>query len=352
MPDTVPGISFDNNGLCSLCQNYKKIEYLGESALDEFLEPIRAKENKYDCIVPISGGRDSTYVLYYAKVNLGLNPLPVHNNNEFRVDQALENIKNACSRLGLEFIEFRSKRNIAQKIVRSQIKFSIPHGLPEVINGMCNACALGYRSIVYKTAEEENVPLIVWGSSKMEESEAIVGKALAEVQKRISSTVSKSRFAKLTNINYYKTNLYSLMQRAELHVPGNSVLFDSAPTLKNENIRQISLFDYIPWERETIKNTIINELGWKKPEDHVSTWRTDCRLHPLVNYAFLNTLGCTKGCFGYCNMINNGQMTREEALTQEEAISPEYTDELHTLLTDIIGLTRNEIEIIKSLRAT
>jgi len=102
------------------------------------------------------------------------------------------------------------------------------------------------------------------------------------------------------------------------------------------------VFDYILWDREKIKETIMRELGWKKSYGHVSSWRTDCMLHSLVNYVYFKLFGCTKDCFGYCNMINSGQMDREEALKQEEEITANITKNIPELLEDKIGLSRNE----------
>jgi hypothetical protein len=130
--------------------------------------------------------------------------------------------------------------------------------------------------------------------------------------------------------------------------PGNPILSDRPVTLNDPAISEISLFDYLPWDRQQIKETIMSKLGWRKPEDHVSTWRTDCILHDMVAYCFVNPLGCSKACFGYSNMINSGQMTREEALAQEEAVSGTFSEPLARLLRDKIGLSRAEITRLKT----
>jgi len=63
LPETFPGISFDEHGVCNYCNDYKKVEVKGEEELVSLLSKYRGKGKKYDCIVPISGGRDSSYVL-------------------------------------------------------------------------------------------------------------------------------------------------------------------------------------------------------------------------------------------------------------------------------------------------
>ena len=93
MPETVPGITFDKDGICSFCLSYQKEEYLGEEELERIIASIKKEDNEYDCIVPLSGGRDSSYVLYMAKAIYDLRVLAVSYDNEFRTDQALVNMK-------------------------------------------------------------------------------------------------------------------------------------------------------------------------------------------------------------------------------------------------------------------
>ncbi|MFH1766565.1 MAG: ATPase, partial [Patescibacteria group bacterium] len=125
MPETVPGITFNRDGICDYCLNYQKERYFGKKELEKIIASIIKEENEYDCIVPLSGGRDSTYILYMAKAIYNLKVLAVSYDNEFRIGQALINMQNACQRLNVDFISVRSKRGIAQKIVKSSIRSSI-----------------------------------------------------------------------------------------------------------------------------------------------------------------------------------------------------------------------------------
>jgi hypothetical protein len=67
MPDTVPGITFDEKGKCSLCRSYVPQVLAGEAAFSALLSKSKKTASGYDSVVPLSGGRDSTYVLYLAK---------------------------------------------------------------------------------------------------------------------------------------------------------------------------------------------------------------------------------------------------------------------------------------------
>lgn len=340
MPETVPGITFDEAGICSYCLDYQEEEYYGQEKLERIIASVKKRGNEYDCIVPLSGGRDSTYVLYLASVIHNLKVLAVNYDNEFRVDQALTNMRNACKRLGVDFVSVRSRWDIAHKFVRSAIRSPVPFGE----FGLCRACAYGYRSVVYRAAEEHKVPLILWGESQAEATLDMERKAFKALGRK------GSRLRKCLNIDYYRARYYLQLQRLEFHVPGNRILSRKPPILSDDGVRGIRVFDYIPWDRDTIKETITRELGWEKPDGHVSTWRTDCMLHALVNYCFFVLFGCSKDCFGYCNMINSGQMAREEALRQEEEMAANHAKNVRELLEDKIGLSEEEADRILSFR--
>ncbi|MCJ7762148.1 hypothetical protein MUP38_01680, partial [Candidatus Bathyarchaeota archaeon] len=72
MPETFPGISFDEEGVCNYCRDYTKVSVLGEEALKQELSKYQGKGEKYDCLVPISGGRDSSFTLYQIVKKYGM----------------------------------------------------------------------------------------------------------------------------------------------------------------------------------------------------------------------------------------------------------------------------------------
>jgi len=100
MTASFPGICFDEEGICNECRNFKRIEPLGEGRLLEVLNS--RKGDKYDCIIGISGGRDSSYVAYLAKEKFKLRGLAVFYDSPFYCDLARENVRTVCSNLNLD----------------------------------------------------------------------------------------------------------------------------------------------------------------------------------------------------------------------------------------------------------
>ena len=331
MPDTIPGINFDKVGVCNFCRDYKPFVPYGEEALRKIIDAKRQAVGKYDCIVPLSGGRDSTFVLYYVKMQLGLKPVAINFDNETRNPQALKNMQRACEIIGVDLEVVRSKRGIARKIIKANFRASIRLGLPNNLF-TCHQCTYGYKSASYIKVEE-------YSSA---EDTGDLTQALTRPQQR-------SRYWKLFNYNLYLKEYYMFLQRLELHVHGNSLLRRASPTLKNNTITEIKVFDYVKWDRRLIKDTIMTQLGWEKPAGHISSWRTDCHLHEIDNYIYVKLHGCSNGCLGYCNMIRMGQMTREEALAQEEHAIANCGENVEELIRDQVGLRKKEIAALLAM---
>lgn len=334
MPETVPGVTFDANGVCSHCRSFQVVPPFGEKALMEILEPHRGKGNPYDCIVPLSGGRDSTYTLYLATKVWGMKPLAVNADNEFRNETAVANMERSVKTLGADFVSVRSKRDIGQKFVLANVRAGIPLGLPTLVGSFCRQCAYGYKSVTYIEASKRKIPLILWGTSAAESTE--------QTREASLEGARLSRYRKLINPNLYRTELYALLQRMEFPIPGNPVFSRKKPKLKDPAVREISVFDYVPWDRRQIKDVIMNQLGWQKPPDHATSWRTDCKLHEIVNYLWVKFIYCSMDCMGFCNMIISGQMERSEALAQEEQIIATCGDHIADKLA-MVGLSPKEI---------
>jgi len=200
---------------------------------------------------------------------------------------------------------------------------------------ICRGCSYGYRSVVFRTAEENGIPLILWGESE------------AESTAHITSVISEnlpagSKWKKLLNPYFYLCELEAFKQQLEFHVNGNPAFIRADPKLKNPDITQIKVYNYIEWDRNVIKNAITS-IGWQKPEGHISTWRSDCSLHKYINYCYYKTLGCRKDCLGYCNMINAGKMLRDEALKQEEFMLENITEGIPEFLSREFGFKEKEL---------
>jgi len=189
MDDTVPGIQFDENGICTFCKIHEDLEKkypLNEETpkrLAELVNKIKAygKGKKYDCIVGVSGGRDSTYTLYNA-VKLGLRPLAVHFDNGWNSEIAVQNIKNACEKLKVDLYTHVADWEEFKDLQKSFLKASVPDG--EVPTDWV------ITSVLYKVAYKEKIKFLIGGHSFRTEGTTPLtwtfqdGKYVKSIQKR------------------------------------------------------------------------------------------------------------------------------------------------------------------------
>ena len=107
---TIQSINLDSNNICQFCKIHDEMDNEfplnenSEKRLFKVAEKIREKgsKSKYDCVVGVSGGRDSTFLLYYIKKILKLRPLAVHYDNGFDSDTSVSNILNICQKLDVD----------------------------------------------------------------------------------------------------------------------------------------------------------------------------------------------------------------------------------------------------------
>jgi N-acetyl sugar amidotransferase len=159
-PDTKPQLEFNNNGICSACTNNKLKETIDwnkkGNELKQILEKNKSKDGStYDCIIPVSGGKDSTYQTYVIKEEFGLNPLVVNFHPLDQTDIGRKNLEN-LKKLGVDCIEFSPNPKIYLKLAK--------YGLTELGDFQWPE-HLGIFTIPVQIAVKYKIPLIIWGEN-------------------------------------------------------------------------------------------------------------------------------------------------------------------------------------------
>lgn len=121
LPETHETISFDDEGVCNICRQHEfKKEQIdwGENKLilDGLIDEYRGKFD-YDCIVPFSGGKDSTWTLYYLVKEYGIKPLVVRFDHGFLRPNLEENTKRTIRNLGVDIMTFTPNWKVVQKLM-------------------------------------------------------------------------------------------------------------------------------------------------------------------------------------------------------------------------------------------
>jgi N-acetyl sugar amidotransferase len=290
MDDTVPGIVFDENGVCTFCQIHDELEsaYPMDAGTTERLQAVvgRIKRDgegkKYDCVVGVSGGRDSTYTLYNA-VKLGLRPLAVHFDNGWNSDTAVQNIKNITERLGVDFYTHVADWEEFKDLQRSFLKASVPDA--EVPTDWV------IFSVLFKAAAAEEVKYIIHGHSFRTEGTTPLtwtymdGKYIKDIQRRFGTQKIKG-FPIMSMSGYM---YYSFIK----------------------GIKQIRILYYIPYEEKKIMELLTKEVGWK---DYGGKHHESKYTGFFQSYILTRKFNIDKRKLHYSALIRSGQMIREEAL--------------------------------------
>ncbi len=170
-----PTIIFDDNGVCSGCnynESRKDLDVCWEEReqnLREILSEakVMAKErgNSHDCIIPVSGGKDSHFQVWLLKEVYGMNPLLVTFNHGFNTLAGLRNLRNLVEKSGCDLISYTAGVDSVRKISRYML---------EKVGDITWHYHAGIRTLPFKVAIEKNIPLIIWGEHGFAELTGVV----------------------------------------------------------------------------------------------------------------------------------------------------------------------------------
>ena len=159
-PDTKPQIIFNDEGICSACINHDKKEIIDwdkkRQEFQEILDKYKSRnKTNYDCIIPVSGGKDSHYQTYVIKKEFGLNPLVINFHPHDQTELGKRNLEN-LKKIGVDCIEFSPNPEVYLKLARFGLKELGDFQWPE---------HLGIFTIPVQMAVKFNIPLIIWGEN-------------------------------------------------------------------------------------------------------------------------------------------------------------------------------------------
>ena len=338
LPETYPFIDFDENGVCRYCRNHQKIKVKGDSELKQVLKKYKSKDGSPDCIVALSGGRDSCYGLHYIKKELGMNPIAFTYDWGLVTDLARRNCARVCGKLGVEHI-IRTP-NIAKK--RKFVRQNIEAWLKKPELGMIPLFMAGDKAFYHHARQlkkETNIKLVFFCTGNMIEN--------CPYKFGFSGIKDGESGMKLTKIKMFdKIQLVSYYLKQFLLNPSyfNSSLFDTAAAYWHTFIAKddfLYLYQYINWSEDKVVDTIVKEYDWEKATDTKTTWRIGDGTASFYNYIYYSMAGFTEDDDMISNMIREGYIDREEGLKRSiEFAKPRIASLLE--YAQMIGLNYEE----------
>ena len=304
MPDTKPDLYFDEEGVCSACRFYddrQAIDWLQRrQELEKIIKNYRDTEGKnWDCIVPVSGGKDSTFQVI-SLLKLGMNPLCVTATTCDLSNIGRANIEN-IKKLGVDYIEMSPNPIIRAKLNRVGLKTIGDISWPEHV---------GIFTIPVRAAVQYNVPLIVWGENSQNEYGGPAGAAKNKTLNRrwleefggllglrVSDMVGEEGIEKKHLIPY---------------------TYPSDDELSKTNVTGLFLGHYLPWDGLT--NALVAQAnGFRSYErtvegSMVNYENLDNHQTGIHDYFKFLKFGFGRATDIACLHVRRGRLNREDAL--------------------------------------
>lgn len=321
LPVNLPGLTLDQNGKCNYCResetSYTDKSHLPhdhtEDKLQALLEQLRGK-GKYDCLVPLSGGKDSSYVLYVLVKKYNMKALAYNFDNGFRHNQAVRNIENLVNQLGVDLVVYKPGQNMMHELFKIFLSRA---------GEFCTPCNMFINATAYRLARQNNIQAIMSGT-------------LPKLQSSLEG-VSPSRYY---DRKYYLNVAKGLISRSERDyytVPPYCLtairrLIGRGPTV-------INVLNYFRPKVTQIRNEL-QEIGWESPGGAIE--HGDCLLPPIKDYLQYKKWGYSEVTGLYSLLARNGEITREEALRRALDEEPNEAPPILPEFLKAIGMTESE----------
>ena len=298
------GLTFNEEGICSGCEIHEEKYTLNWkerfNKLEKITKEYKSKTKKnYDCIVPVSGGSESYWVLDIVKNKLKLNPLLVFYNKYFNTDLGIRNLSNLRIKFDCDILMQNVNPNSVKKITRTTIRN---------LGSMYWPCIAGQTVFPVQTAVDLKIPLIIWGAHQGTEQTGMFSHTHeVEMNRRYRKDHDLMGYEADDLLHFFDT--LSEDDIWQYRYPDNL-------DINRVGVRGIYLSNYIPWDPKKQDELMIKRYNFKTSKNHRSfeTYdHVDC-----YNYFDIHDLlkmykhGYSKVTDHATREIRHKRLTREE----------------------------------------
>ena len=256
LPETYATIEIAEDGAtCNICNPQGRVAHAidwnrKKRMLDGIIDKYRGK-HEYDCIIPFSGGKDSTYALYYLVTEYKLKPLVVRFDSGFMRPTQQENIRKTIKKLGVDYVSFTSNWNIVKLLMREAF---------DITTDFCWHCHTGIYSYPLRMAVKYNTPLVFWGES--------LSKMMGTYEFDDDSIEFEDaeRFNDIRTLGITASDMYNKIAAKGMKIDPRDLIpytYPSVEELEKLQYYSICLGSFIPWDYKKNTACIQKELGWK-----------------------------------------------------------------------------------------
>ncbi len=344
MPETSETLSFGDDGVCTVC---RQIEFKHEEIdwsergrdLDVLLKEYRGK-HKYDCIVPFSGGKDSTFTLWYLVKEKNLKPLVVRFDHGFYRRTVNDNALRTFRQLGVDVHQFTPNWQVVRKLMYESLKRR---------GDFCWHCHTGIFAYPMWVALEKNVPLLFWGEPDAEYS------SFYSYDEEVEH--NEHRFNRMVNLGINAEDMLGMLDDSisDYEVSERDLkpfTFPPIHDLRRIGPRSVFLGHYIPWDVKKQVQIIKDELGWREDEVEgippgYGYEKIECFMQGVRDYLKYLKRGFGRTTHLASIDIRNERLTREEGLELVGKYDGRRPAALDVFL-DILGIDEESfMELVK-----
>lgn len=332
IPETHETLMFDEFGVCNICrqQEVKKDLIDWESRKTDLAELINTYRGKhaYDCIVPFSGGKDSTFTLWYLVKEYNLKPLVVQFDHGFMRPNLRQNNERTFKKLGVDVLSFRPNWHVVRKLMLESLRRK---------GDFCWHCHTGIFSYPMQIAVKFNVPLLFWGEPSAEYTSYYSYDEPEEVDER--------RFNRFVNLGITADDMVGMIEGVE---PRDLDPFRYPPLkeLRRVGVRSVCLGSFIPWDVKEQVKIIQTDLGWQGDEvegvpPEYPYEKIECYMQGVRDYLKFAKRGYGRTAHLASIDIRNGRLTREDGMKLQEAFDGKRPESLDLFL-QYVGIDEAE----------
>lgn len=292
----------------------------GNLSTEDLIKTIRAqKKGRHNCLISITGGRDSSFTLYYVKEILGLNPIAFNFNTGFVTDIAQKNMANITKLLGIDFIQYSVDGKFLKKLSR---------GFFKNYGEVCSICHQGYFYTVQKVAQWTGLNYVIRGLCKDTEANR--------------ANPNYIDWYSLTDEDFKKkVESFAVEEQITERELEENREFMKLREWTDKNVKRIDLPDMLEYGYEEIVD-ILNKLNWKQDAYFI---HLDCSFVPILVCCQRLADGYSKKHINISNLsidgVDKGKL--KKLLLQEENIGFSDVKEIELFLK-ILGIDRSTFE--------
>jgi len=332
-PETHETIMFDEMGVCSVCKQleYKQTKINWDQRKKEFSELIKSfkGERTYDCVVPFSGGKDSSFILHSVVTEFKLKPLVVCFNHGFFRRNNRRNARLLIEKLGVDYLEYRPNHQLIKALMKESL----------VRKGdFCWHCHVGICTVPVHIAINFNVPLIVWGEPPSEYTSYYSYDEVFENNER--------RFNMFAHLGITAQDMIGMLGDKFSNKDFELLFYPSRSEIRKIGLKSAYLGHYIPWNVRSQVQILQKEYNWKLDKiegipPEYGYEKNECALQGCRDYLKFIKRGYARTSHLASIDIRNGRMGHEEAMELVKKYEGRRPQSLRILL-ETLKITEEE----------